>query len=288
MILPAAFEALGPLSDGVGMSGILRVRLAPLRALTRVVDQYWRVPLQVLPPSYQDEDDEAYLYLLNPTGGIVQGDRLLTEVMVEPGARVLLSTQSATKVYRMDEGYAEEVNRYVLQGDAVMEYLPDQTIPFAGSRFYRSTTVELDPASTLIFTDLLAAGRVARDERFGFEQLFVELNVVVGGERRLLDRLEIAPRWSRPDRLGLWEGFTYYGSLYAHAPALNAGLAARVAELIESHPGVYGGAGQPEPNLLVARVLGNTTWAMREILFDAWDLLRQALLGKRARPLRKL
>ena len=159
---PAAFEALGPPPDGSGMSGILRVRLAPRRGRTGVVDQYWRIPLQVMPPSYQDEDDEAYLYLLNPTGGIVQGDRLLTEVAVEAGARSLLSTQSATKVYRMDESYGEEVNRYVLRGDAVLEYLPDQTIPFAGSRFYRSTTVELDPGSTLILTDLLAAGRVAR------------------------------------------------------------------------------------------------------------------------------
>ncbi len=244
--------------------------------------------MQVMPPSYQDEDDEAYLYLLNPTGGIVQGDRLLTEVAVEAGARSLLSTQSATKVYRMDESYGEELNRYVLRGDAVLESLPDQTIPFAGSRFYRSTTVELDPGSTLILTDLLAAGRVARGERFDFDLLFVELNVVVGGTQRLVDRLEIAPRGNLPARLGLWEGYTYYGSLYAHSPRLDAELVARLAELVESRPGVYGGAGQPEAGWAVVRVLGSTAWAMREILFDAWDLLRRPLLGKPARPLRKL
>lgn len=89
-----------------------------------------------MPPSYQDGDDQAYVYLLNPTGGIVQGDRLETEVVLEPGARALLTTQSATKVYRMERGYAEELNRYTLRGDAVLEYLPDQTIPFAGARFY--------------------------------------------------------------------------------------------------------------------------------------------------------
>jgi hypothetical protein len=35
-------------------------------------------------------------------------------------------------------------------------------------------------------------------------------------------------------------------------------------------------------------VLGPTTWAVREALYDAWDLLRRRLVGKPARPLRKL
>jgi urease accessory protein len=270
------------------MSGVLRLRLGPRRGRTDVVDQYWRIPLQVLPPSYQDEDDEAYVYVLNPTGGIVQGDRLLTEVEVEAGARVLLSTQSATKVYRMDESWAEERNRFALHGDAVLEYLPDQTIPFAGSRLYRSTCVELDPGSTLILTDLVAAGRVARGERFAFDRLFMEVSVAVGGRRRLLDRLDLAASGSRPDRPGLWEGYSYYGSLYAYSPTMGAELAGPLAELIESRPDVWGGAGHPEPNVLVARILGATAWGMRDILFDAWDLLRRSLLGKAARPLRKL
>jgi len=65
---PAAFAALGPLADQIGKSGVLRLCLARDRERTAIVDQYWRIPLQVLPPSYQDEDDEAFVYLLNPTG----------------------------------------------------------------------------------------------------------------------------------------------------------------------------------------------------------------------------
>lgn len=288
MSLPAVFETFGPLADEVGKSGVLRLRLEPRQGRTAVADQYWRIPLQVMPPSYQDDDDEAYFYLLNPTGGIVQGDRLLTEVTLSPGARSLISTQSATKVYRMDEGYAEELNRYALHGDAVLECLPDQTIPFAGSRFYRSTRLDLDPGSTLILTDLLAAGRVARGERFGFEQIFVEVEVRVAGERRLVDRLQLAPADGSLDRLGLWNAYAYYGSLYAYSPRLEATLAAALAELIEARGGVYGGAGQPAPNFAIARMLAPTTWEIREILFDAWDLLRRELVGKPARQLRKL
>jgi len=286
--LPAAFEALGPLTDEVGKWGVLRLTLAPRRGRTVVADQYWRIPLQGLPPSYQDGDDEAFVYLLNPTGGIVQGDRLHTAITLAPGARAVISTQSATKVYRMDEAYAEEVNHYTLNGDAVLECLPDQTIPFAGSRFYRSTRIDLDPDATLILTDLLAAGRVARGECFGFEQLFVEVEVSVGEEPCLVDRLQLCPADGRVNRLGLWNAHAYYGSLYAYSPRLDESLATELAELVEGGEGVYGGAGQPAPGFAVARVLGHTTWAVRELLFEAWDLLRRRLVGKPARQLRKL
>jgi urease accessory protein len=286
--LPAAFEVWGTLTDEVGKWGVLRLTLAPRRGRTVIADQYWRIPLQALPPSYQDGDDEAYVYLLNPTGGIVQGDRLHTAITLAPGARAVISTQSATKVYRMDEAYAEEVNHYTLNGDAVLECLPDQTIPFAGSRFYRSTRIDLDPDATLILTDLLAAGRVARGECFGFEQLFVEVEVSVGEEPCLVDRLQLCPADGRVDRLGLWNAHAYYGSLYAYSPRLDESLATELAELVEGGEGVYGGAGQPAPGFAVARVLGHTTWAVRELLFEAWDLLRRRLVGKPARQLRKL
>lgn len=62
----------------------------------------------------------------------------------------------------------------------------------------------------------------------------------------------------------------------------------RLAALVEERAGNYGGAGQPTPNTVVARALGSSPEAMRQLLIDAWDLLRRPLLGKPARPLRKL
>jgi urease accessory protein len=284
---PGALASDPPL-DRVGKAGVLRLRLEAHRGRTVVADQYWRLPLQVMPPSYQDGDDEAWIYLLNPTGGIVQGDRLTSEIVLEPGARCLLTSQSATKVYRAVEATAEETSRLVLHGDAVLEYLPDPTIPFAGSRLRRRTRVDLDPASTLILTDLLAAGRVARGERFAMERLFVEVEIRVAGVERVVDRLDLEPARGALDRPGLWDGYTHYASLYAYSPRLDPALAMKLAELVEGRDGVYGGAGQPAPNLVVARMLGPSAEAVQALLFDAWDILRRALLAKPARRVRKL
>ena len=284
---PYALDACPPLVDRVGKTGILRVMLAPRDGRTIVADQYWRVPLQALPPAYQDHDDEAWLYLLNPTGGLVQGDRLRTELTLAAGARAVVSTQSATKVYRMEDSCAEESSRYVLHGDAVLEYVPDQTIPFAGARLHRRTLIEADPDATWIVTDALAAGRIARGERFAFDHLVVDVDMRVG-ETWLLDRCRLSPSEDRLDRAGVWQGYSYYGSLYAYAPRLDRPLADTVADLIERRAGVYGGAGQPRPGFLVARILADAAWRLQDVLFDAWNVLRGALVGKPARHPRKL
>jgi urease accessory protein len=277
----------GTRDEEVGKTGELRLRLARRRGRTVVVDQYWRLPLQVLPPSYQDADDTAFVYLLNPTGGIVQGDRLTTCITLEPGARCLLTTQSATKVYRMEDRDAEERNHFVVGSGAALEYLPDQTIPFAGSRLRRSTHVDVDPDATVIMADFLAAGRVARGERFGFDRLVTELAVRVAGATRLVDRLELVPADRPLDGLGLWGEHPYFAALYVYSPRVTPALAAALADTIERRDGIYAGAGQPEPGFLVARMLSPTTEALRQLLFDAWDVLRRPLLGKPACRLRK-
>jgi urease accessory protein len=80
-------------------------------------------------------DEQAFLYILNPTGGIVQDDRPEVDLLVRAQAKVLVTTQSATKVYRMEDGVAAETNRFVVEAGGLLEYLPDQTIPYAAASF---------------------------------------------------------------------------------------------------------------------------------------------------------
>ena len=159
---PTAPDAM---SLTTGKHGVLRVTFEPRGERTVVVDQFWRVPLQVMPPSYQDQDGQAFLYLLNPTGGIVQGDRLDVDILLRAGAKVLVTTQSATKVYRMEEDCASETNRFVVEAGGLLEYLPDQTIPYAAASFRRSTHVDAHRTATVIVGEILSAGRVARGRR---------------------------------------------------------------------------------------------------------------------------
>ncbi len=98
-------------------------------------------PLVVQRALYLDQalPDMAFIYLANPTAGILQGDHLKIRVKVAPGAKAHLTTQSATKVFAMPDGSALQETELTVEKGGYLEYLPDQLIPFRGARFSQRT-----------------------------------------------------------------------------------------------------------------------------------------------------
>lgn len=108
-----------------------------------LAQQYYKLPLQVMTTHYQDNDGTVFVYLLNPGGGVLQHDRLLTEIVLEEDSRVYITTPSTTKFYKMDEGHAEVVNKITVGAGAVLEYLPEHNAPFAMSEAYQENEFHL-------------------------------------------------------------------------------------------------------------------------------------------------
>src|SRR2546422_6053420 len=117
------------------------------------------------------DDRAAVVSILNPTGGLVGGDRLAIDVVVGPAAHGCLTTPSATKVYRTAGAAAEQSVRLRLGAGAILEWVPDHTIPFAGSAFRQAIDCEVGDGATLLVMDAFAAGRIARGEAWGFALL---------------------------------------------------------------------------------------------------------------------
>src|SRR5207247_544030 len=70
----------------------------------------YSLPLQVLAPLALD-DRAAVVSVLNPTGGLVGGDRLAIDVVVGPAAHACLTTPSATQVYGAGGGGGPRIRR---------------------------------------------------------------------------------------------------------------------------------------------------------------------------------
>jgi urease accessory protein len=85
------------------------------------------LPLQTLTQLTLD-DGTAYLILLNPTGGVLGGDHLVTEIVQQSGTHVCLTTPSATRIYRTCERPAILETTIRLGEGAALEYLPDHVI----------------------------------------------------------------------------------------------------------------------------------------------------------------
>ncbi len=90
-------------------------------------------PLRVQWPFYP-EQQVCHVYILHPPGGIVGGDTLHIQVLVETGAQVLLTTPAANKFYRSNKGATARLRQSLTVGEgAALEWFPQEAIVFDGA-----------------------------------------------------------------------------------------------------------------------------------------------------------
>jgi urease accessory protein len=191
----------GQLRLVVGLDGAGRCSLRE-----QYCSQLHRV-LQLIPG---DVPEEGVLYVVNPTGGVLQGDCLEAEIRVEPGAHAIVTTPSATKLYRADHWVAESRTRLVVREGATLEFIPEPIIPYAGSRFLEDLSIDVESGGKLLAWEILAPGRAARGELFAYDLLGLRLRLSEQGRVVLRERAELKPTQEKFPSLALGEA-THYG-----------------------------------------------------------------------------
>ncbi len=126
--------------------------------------------------------------IVNPTAGILSGDTLRSEIVVEPGAALFVTTPSATRIFQMKTGSAESRQRFEVRGGAWLDVLPEPLVPHRGSSFRQTTEIEAMPEAEFFYADLLLPGRIARGETWAWQQLCLDLRIRSGGELILRER----------------------------------------------------------------------------------------------------
>lgn len=165
---------------------------------------------------FKVDSGETLAHLHNVSGGILDTDCLEWRADVAPGAWAQITSTGATRVYRSrsaDRVATQHATASVGEG-GFLEYLPDQLIPFAGSRFEQRTEVEVGQGASLIWLDMVAPGREASGEIFAYESLGCSFELIAGGERVATERWTIAPLTARPDSRGRLGPFRYFASCY--------------------------------------------------------------------------
>lgn len=174
---------------------------------TYLVEQFATGPLKVVRP-FSLGDGRVLLQLLNVGPGLLAGDRYELEVRLEPGAKVVLVNQSATKLHRMlpGEGARQRLAIQVEAG-AELELYPGLVIPFAESATLFETTVQLSEGARFAVLELYAMGRIQRRELFAFRRLASRLRIFRQEQLVYADGLELTPEAAR--HTGVTDGFSY-------------------------------------------------------------------------------
>jgi urease accessory protein len=269
----------------VGRDGALRLAFERRGAATILAACRSIVPLQVLAPVALD-DPAAVVSMLNPTGGVLGGDRLAVEVEVGPGAHACLTTPSATRVYRSSGSAAVQTVSVRVGPRAVCEWIPDHTIPSPGAALEQTLAFEVAEGATLVALDAWAAGRVARGEAWSFTHLDSTLTVRDAAGLVLHDRfvLDGGRHWAG---LGFTDGRAYFASVVVVSDAgLDDFLGALPRLALEDEVGL-GAARLPRRGALV-RCVAPSAPALTTALEAVWILARRSLLGASPLALRKI
>jgi urease accessory protein len=267
--------------DGALCLGFERHGPATVLATCRSV-----LPLQVLAPVAL-ADAAAVVSMLNPTGGVLGGDRLTIDIDVGRDAHACLTTPSATRVYRAAGEPAVQRVRLTLAPGAVVEWVPDHTIPSAGAALCQTLEVGAGAGATLIAVDAFAAGRVARGEAWRFARLESALTVRDAAGLVLHDRFVLGggEAWRG---LGFAEGRPYFATVVL---VTDTGVDDVLAELLAAVAGIDGaavGAARLPRRGALLRCLAASAPALTDVLEAVWTLARRLLLRLPPLALRKL
>ena len=251
---------------------------------TYMARQFWHIPLQILKAHYYDVDGTAVVYSLNPAGGILQHDRLLTEIECERGADAVFTTPGNSKYYRMDEGCAKLWNRLYVHDGGVLEYLPEHNVPFAESKVYQDNEFRVEKGAVLFAADMVTSGRKASGEEFDFDIYASRTRIYIDGKLALYDNCSIDPKEDELMETGLLDGHQINGSFYVYADGMDPELKHRLNGM---DVGVRLAAGNVRADLLVVRFLGDSIMDMTDAMQRIWNVCRQSILNKPALRLRK-
>jgi urease accessory protein len=146
-------------------------------------------PLRLLSPASRGH--AAWVYQSSLGGGFVGGDAIDLDIDVAAGARLFLTSQSSSKVYRRAVSRCRVTASI---GDAgVLVAWPDPIACFAGAAFEQRQTLRLARSAGAIAVDAWTAGRIAHGEQWAFDRLVLRTEIEIDGAPVLADAMVVSP-----------------------------------------------------------------------------------------------
>jgi len=233
----------------------------------------------------------AYLYVASVAGGMLQGDRYAVDIAAGPGSMAHVTTQGATRVYGMDPGgLASQDVRVSVADGAYLEMVPDQIIPYGGSRFRQRVRLDVHDGATMVGSEIVAAGRAAMGEAFEYDVCDLGTEAFgCGGRRRFSDAARLEPSRLDLSAPGSMGGHAVFGTVYVMTPRRNVGaLLGEVESAVSGRDGVVGGCSvMRDGSGIFGRMLGARAGDIRGAVLDVVAAARSRCAGGAFAGIRK-
>jgi urease accessory protein len=160
--------------------GCIALAVAADRGATRRTRVAEQGSLRVRFPNAAGPELEAVL--VNTAGGMTGGDRFAIDVAAGAGARLVVGTTAAEKIYRSLGPASSVAVRLAASAGAVLRWLPQETILFDRARLDRRIEVDLNEGAALVLAEAVVFGRAAMGETVQQGELVDRWRVRIGGQ----------------------------------------------------------------------------------------------------------
>lgn len=197
------------------MKGELSLTFEKKGAVTRLTRSHHSSPLKASKALYLDESGSSTVYLMETSGGMVEGDVNSYTISVGNDSHVSIIPQSSTKIYpsRFDMACRQNI-KISIGEDASVTWLPETTIPFEHSIFLGGTNIHLKASSSLIYSEIFSSGRQKRDESFAFDRFSSKTQIFVDDQLIAFDHLHLVQKENSYSDIGMFEECTYMGTIW--------------------------------------------------------------------------
>lgn len=276
-------EANGELDFTVGLSGGKSI----------ATSQYHYAALKLIRAHYLDDSGQVYYTIVNPGGGYVGGDAYRIALDVEEHASVLLTDQSAAKVYRTPDDYVVQNIDFSVARGAVLEYIPDQMILYRDADFRQKITADVDPEGSLFMSDIITPGWSPDGGQFLYKQAFLRNEVRVGSRPVLVDNLRVNPLSAEfgKEQDFYMGGRTHISTIICVSPEVTEDVLDAVRAIVAKNQGgtadITAALSATQCPGFVVRALGNRTEELMALITDVANHLRREFRGQPDLKMRK-
>jgi urease accessory protein len=195
--------------------GKLRLRFEARRNQTILAESKQQMPLRIV-RAFQMDDGGALVHLHNLSGGVLGGDHLEVTIEIGPRAVAQVTSTGATRIYRSQQNAepAQQRLQIRVEDDGLVEYLPDQLIPYGGSRYRQETRIELGANAGLFWWETVAPGREARNEMFAYDLLQLKTWINALGQPIAIEHMRTEPARRSIFSLARLGAYAYFSTFY--------------------------------------------------------------------------
>lgn len=225
---------------------------------TVLKDVYFTSPLKIITP-FRTDYGLVRVMLMSTSSGIMSGDKYEISVDIGKDCRSEITSQSYDKIHKMETGHAERVNNITVDSGAILNYMPQPTIPFKQSAYENVTKIELkDETAKLLYHEILSGGRIHHgNERFEYTYFKNLTDIYVGGKHVYRDNTYFDPEMFNMEGFGMYEGYTHLSNVIIVNFGDTKALVKQIREILtESKEDISFGVSITDNDDVVIRVFG--------------------------------